>query len=345
VHAYVHLTIWHLRVCCGKVKGVRTRCNHLGFGHMASGTKPPIHGVCVTVSMHVALQSYFAAAPNPTAQYAWVCPGPSRLDDSHSGACPESSTGGYRCCIDSKTGGAVTDDMCCPRNEKQLATKLLAPSTQSLAKRLTGTLEGLVLKLEKAAQPKPPPQADAEYMSRSEAQGDLNSYFDSLSSKPAPKRSLASKRAQEDLNGFFHELGKGTLAGLAFQRKPWKPPPLPDPSNEVKEVVRAYARQLHRDLEHKGVSVAKSEFEQWRQRAMGHRRRLSPLKVAAAEEDVQQQRAKEIGKETADRWNRKQVHYFTGAPGGKEERDGGELDLGDGLVGVRARQVRNIGSR
>lgn len=63
-------------------------------------------------------QSYFRAAPNPHAKYAWVCPGPSLLDDGNSAACPESSTGSYRCCIDSSNGGAVVDEMCCPEKEK-----------------------------------------------------------------------------------------------------------------------------------------------------------------------------------------------------------------------------------
>jgi len=288
-------------------------------------------------------ESYFASAPNPTAKYAWVCPGPSRLDDSHSAACPESGTGGYRCCIDSATGGAVTDDMCCPAQEKQLKSSLRVPSTRSLAKRLGSTLERVVLKLEKQAQPKPP-KVKASYISQAEAQADLDSYFSTLAGSPAPRRSLASPEAKDDLDSFFHELKKGTLAGLAFQRKPWKAPPLPDPTQEVGEVSRDYAKQVRSDMLSKGTARAKQLFENWRERSMRHRRRPSVMKVAAAEEAQQQNRARHLGKATADLWRRKQVHYYTATLGGREDDDDA-VDLGDGLVGIPAAGVSATGER
>lgn len=285
-------------------------------------------------------QSYFTSAPNPTAKFAWVCPGPSRLDDGHSGACPESGTSGYRCCIDSSTGGAVTDDMCCPGREKQLSSALHVPSVKALAKRLSSTLEGVVLKLEKEAQPKAP-QVKASYISTAEAQDDLDSYFNQLSGVPAPKRSLASPDAKEDLNSFFKELSKGKLAGLAFQRKPWKSPPLADPTKEVEQVAGDYAKEIRNDIKTKGAALSKAQFEDWRERSMRHHKRPSFMKQRTEEEANQQSRARRLGKATADEWNNKQVHYYTATLGGRED-DGKAIDLGDGTVGVRAGEVSSL---
>ena len=285
--------------------------------------------------------SYFSSAPNPMAQYAWVCPGPSRLDDSHSGACPESATGGFRCCIDSATGGAVADNMCCPRLEKQAATSVRAPSTRALQAKLESTLGRMVLNLEKAEQPKPP-QLKASYMSKTEARADLNSYFAQLPGSPAPKRWLASEDARKDLHSFFRELSKGTLAGLAYKRKPWKAPPLPDASKEVDEVSGELARKVHEDIKVRGSASAKEKFEEWRRRSIGRRRmRPSVLTRAALSQTAQQHQARQSGKATFDAWNGRRVHYYTATLGrdGAEDDEGSVFDLGDGLIGVRADTV------
>ena len=239
--------------------------------------------------------------------------------------------------MNSETGGAVTDDMCCPKLEKQLASAQKVPSTEALVKRLSSTLKRVALTLEKEAQPKPP-KVKASYISTAEAQNDLDSYFDNMSGAPAPKRSLASSDAKSDLNSFFHELSKGHLAGLAFQRKPWKAPPLPDPTAEVKEVAKDYAQEVRSDMKRKGAVLAKQQFEDWRDRSMGRRKRPSALKLAAAEEASQQRTARRLGKATADEWNRKQVHYYTATLGGREDDDD-EIDLGNGLVGIKADEV------
>lgn len=288
---------------------------------------------CVSV-----VQSYFASEPNLQSKYAWVCPGPSRLDDGHSGACPESGTGGYRCCVNSDTGGAVTDDMCCPSLEKQRASALHVPSTSALSHRLSSTLGRVVLKLEKEAQPKPP-KVKASYISTAEAQSDLDSYFNTLSGSPAPKRSLASPDAKDDLDSFFHELSKGHLAGLAFQRKPWKAPPLPDSTREVKQVAKTYAEEVHADLERTGAARSKQQYEDWRQRSTRHDKKPSVMKMEAAEQSAQQDLARRLGKATADKWNKRQVHYYTATLGGRKDDDDA-IDLGNGLVGVRAAEIR-----
>lgn len=222
--------------------------------------------------------------------------------------------------------------MCCPAREKQLKSSLRVPSTRSLAKRLGSTLKRVVLQLEKQAQPKPP-KVKASYISQAEAQADLDSYFSTLAGSPAQQRSLASPEAKDDLDSFFHELKKGTLAGLAFQRKPWKAPPLPDPTKDVDEVAHQYAQEVRGDMLRKGTARAKEQFEEWRERSVRHHQRPSVIKVAAAEEAQQQNRARQLGKATADHWRRKRVHYYTATLGGREDDDDA-VDLGGGLVGV-----------
>ena len=222
--------------------------------------------------------------------------------------------------------------MCCPASEKQLKSSLRVPSTRALAKSLGPTLERIVLKLEKHAQPKPP-KVKASYISQAEAQDDLDAYFNTLAPSPSPKRSLASPEAKDDLDSFFRELKKGTLGGLAFQRKPWKAPPLPDPTKEVDAVAGQYAKQVRSDMLSKGTARAKEQFEDWRERSMRHHRRPSVMKVAAAEEAQQQNRARHLGEATADLWGRKTVHYYSATLGGREDDDDA-VDLGDGLVGV-----------
>jgi len=240
----------------------------------------------------------------------------------------------------------VTDDMCCPAQEKQLASALRVPSTESLVKRLSSTLRRAALKLEKEAQPKPPPIPRASYMSKTEAQDDLNDYFNSLAAVPAPRRSLASPDAAKDLDSFFHELGKGTLGGLAFQRKPWKAPPLPDPTQEVEKVATDYAKKLRSEIKQDGAAVSKARFEAWRQRSMPQHRSLSsdPLKEQALEEEEQQRRARRLGKATADNWDERKVHYYTATLGGRSgtQELGDTIDLGDGLVGVSASEVTSV---
>jgi len=231
----------------------------------------------------------------------------------------------------------VTDDMCCPALESQRNSALSVPSASALSKRLSPTLERVVLKLEQAAQPKPP-EVKESYISTAEAETDLDSYFDTFSGVPAPKRSLASSDAKDDLNSFFHELSKGHLAGLAFQRKPWKAPPLLDPTREVKTVVMGFAKEVHDDLKSTGAARSKQQFEDWRERSMRRNKRPSVMQMEAAEQASQQDMARRLGKATADDWNKKQVHYYTATLGGRHDDDG-VIDLGDGLVGVRAAQV------
>ena len=239
----------------------------------------------------------------------------------------------------------MTDEMCCPSSEKQLPGALKVPSKEALVRRLSSTLKRVALTLEKEAQPKPP-TVKASYMSTAEAQGDLDSYFNTLEGAPAPKRSLASSDAKSDLDSFFHELSKGHLAGLAFQRKPWKPPPLPDPTTEVKQVAAEYAHRVRGDMKRRGAAMAKQQFEDWRERSMGHRQRPSLMKVAEAEQASQQDLARRLGKATADEWKNMQVHYYTATLGGMEDADGqradGQIDLGDGLVGIKAGQVMDL---
>jgi hypothetical protein len=234
----------------------------------------------------------------------------------------------------------VTDEMCCPKDEQQLPAALKVPSTSALVRRLSSTLKRVALTLEKEAQPKPP-KVKASYISTAEAQDDLDSYFNKLAGSPPPKRSLASSDAKSDLNSFFHELSKGHLAGLAFQRKPWKPPPLPDPTREVKQVAKDYALEVRSDMKRRGGALARQQFEDWRERSMGHGKRPSVLKVAAAEQAAQQDKARRLGKATADKWRNQQVHYYTATLGGREDADG-EIDLGGGLVGIKAGQVMDL---
>ena len=65
---------------------------------------------------------------------------------------------------------------------------------------------------------------------------------------------------------------------------PWKPPPLPDPTREVKQVAKDYALEVRSDMKRRGGALARQQFEDWRERSMGHGKRPSVLKVAAAEQ-------------------------------------------------------------
>jgi hypothetical protein len=53
-----------------------------------------------------------------------------------------------------------------------------------------------------------------DYISAGDADADISSYFNSLSSKPAKVRSVAASGARKDLKGFFSKLKKGDIAGL-----------------------------------------------------------------------------------------------------------------------------------
>ena len=129
------------------------------------------------------------------------------------------------------------------------------------------------------------------------------------------------------------------MAGLAFERKPWKPPPLADPTQEVEQVAGDYAHEIRNDIKTKGAARSKALFEEWRERSMRHRQKPTPMKERAVEEANQQSRARRLGKATADEWKNTQVHYYTATLGGREDDDDKAIDLGDGMVGVRAGEV------
>lgn len=67
----------------------------------------------------------------------------------NSGACPQSTTTGFRCCIDASTGGAVADNMCCPKQEVEQLHTGERVSRRRLAKVLSSDLLHIVERLER----------------------------------------------------------------------------------------------------------------------------------------------------------------------------------------------------
>eukprot|EP00961_Rhodomonas_salina_P301959 3940669-Rhodomonas_salina.6 len=102
------------------------------------------------------------------------------------------------------------------------------PSTAALERKLETILSKIVKGMEKEVEPKPQP-VPPNYISAADAEDDLSSYFDTLSDKPAAKRSMATLQAKTDLNKFFSTLSDGKLGYL--------PPHLQHPYSRLTQTV------------------------------------------------------------------------------------------------------------
>eukprot|EP00960_Hanusia_phi_P048643 759071-Hanusia_phi.AAC.2 len=263
-------------------------------------------------------------------KYTWVCPGPSRLDDRNSGACPLSSSGGYRCCVHAETGVAVVDNLCCPNQEKQLKASPVVPSQSELEQKLETVLAKEVLKLEKEEHQDPAPSSIGSYISSRESRDDLNSYFNSLSNKANSKRSMKDAESRSDLQSFFSLLEKGDLAGLLFRRKPAPPVRYPDATEDIRRVADRYAEEVHEDLKKSGAEDQRVEYEQWRERSTAKKPRETFFERARRQQKRQQEIAARStlcsvtsvlcqlisndyrsGNEAAEQWQRKKIHFYT----------------------------------
>lgn len=218
--------------------------------------------------------------------------------------------------MDTESGGAVTDNMCCPKHEKALAVEPNEPSTAALERKLETILSKIVKGMEKEVEPKPQP-VPPNYISAADAEDDLSSYFDTLSDKPAAKRSMATLQAKTDLNKFFSTLSDGKLGGLATNVKHHKvqQPKIPNAAKEIREYAEKLAVKMKQKMQTEDEQREDAEFSAWRKAAIGHTPRLSRTERATLEQQKQQARARRAGEATARRWQGAREHYFTDVRG------------------------------
>jgi len=241
-------------------------------------------------------KSYFQASPNAQAKYSWVCPGPSLLEDYHSGACPQSLTGAFRCCVDASNGAAVADDLCCPQREVQLPAKAKLPSKQEIAQRLAQALEDAAIHIEEKQQAERHPYQPrpTSYLASSDSRRDIDSYFDTLSGTPPARRTLPATEARKDLSHFFASLEQGTLGGLEpkIGQTPAEAPAVVVDSSAVEAAAAQLTDKLRAGLKVAASRERARQFSAWKRKSQGPaRRRPGVMALRFREEKLQRARA------------------------------------------------------
>jgi hypothetical protein len=217
--------------------------------------------------------------------------------------------------MDTENGGAVADDMCCPRKETQLTPQAERVSKQKLSEKLSKILLRIVEKLEKEEQPQPSDDFTAR-----QANQDIDNYFDSLNKKQQVNnvRSLSAQDAQQDLKDFFKVLKKGDIDGLLPEPQEAAAPQVPQPGDEeiIHKVASNVASKLVRSQESASIRRQREQFQEWKLRSEGDGEVMDDVMGdLAKEEQKQRQVAEQEGEKTAEAWAGRREHFYTDVHG------------------------------
>jgi hypothetical protein len=189
------------------------------------------------------------------------------------GACPQSLTGAFRCCVDASNGAAVADDLCCPRQEVQLPAKAKLPSKQEIAQRLAQALEEAAIHIEEKQQSEQHPYQPrpTSYLAATDSRRDINSYFDTLSGTPQATRTLPAAAARTDLSHFFASLNQGTLDGLEPKvgQTPGEAPAVTLDSSVIESAAAQLTDRLRAGLKQAASRERAQEFSNWKRQSQG----------------------------------------------------------------------------
>ena len=202
------------------------------------------------------------------------------------GACPQSLTGAFRCCVDASNGAAVADDLCCPHREVQLPAKAKLPSKQEIAQRLAQALEDAAVHIEekKQAERHPFQPRPTTYLEARDSRRDIDSYFDALSGTPPARRTLPAAEARKDLSHFFASLEQGTLDGLEPKvgQTPAEVPAVTVDSSAVEAAAAQLTDKLRAGLKMAASRERARQFSDWKRQSQGAGpMRFTPAPVSA----------------------------------------------------------------
>jgi hypothetical protein len=216
--------------------------------------------------------------------------------------------------MDVENGGAVADDMCCPRKETQLTPHAERISKEKLTDKLSNILLKIVEKLEKEEQPQP-----SNDFTASQASADIDNYFDNLGSKQTHEaRSMSAENAQKDLKKFFKLLKKGDIGGLLPEPEQQPAAVVPQPGDEkiIHNVADNVAGKLVRSEESASVRMQREQFQQWKSVSEGDDDHVDDFtKSMTKQQEQQRMLAEKEGEETAKEWAGHRERFYTDVRG------------------------------